>query len=250
MIKQKGIAYQHLSFIYRHIMRKVNYIKWAEYLYTISKKNIKHDAKVLELAGGNCSLSNYFKTFYPDIIVSDISKYMLFSARDLPRGKADNHLKKVCCDMTQLPFKMKFDLIYCTFDSINYLTNKKSLLKLFKEVKTVLSDKGIFTFDVCLERNSIKHSEEPLRKGHYNKIHFIHKSLYNKETRIHKNFFELKFNGETITEVHRQKIYPFNLYFNILEKAGLFVVNCFDAFTFKPGKENSERVQFVIKKVG
>ena len=39
-----------------------------------------------------------------------------------------------------------------------------------------------------------------------------------------------------------------NYYFELIEDAGLYVADCFDAFTFEDANHKCERVQFVIKK--
>lgn len=239
LIKNK--IYGSLPLIYNHVMKGVNYQAWAKYIYLISKTFIKKEPKILELAGGNLNLANLLSFYYSDILVTDASFEMLSAD---PRKE----LVKVACDMTMLPFKNKFDVIYCTFDGINYLTSRGRLLKLFKEVKNMLDSKGIFTFDVSLENNSLKHSRDAVRKGTVDGIYFTHKSEYNRVSRIHKNIFKIKIDEKTITEVHKQKIYPFELYFEILEKAGLFVIDCLDAFSFKKGTAKSERVQFITGK--
>ena len=151
--------------------------------------------------------------------------------------------------MSAFPFKNKFDLVYSTFDSVNYLTTRKGLVSLFKEVSEHLNDKGIFTFDASLEKNSIIHSKLPLRKGIYKGIHFKQKSEYDYESRIHRNIFKIKTkDGEVYTEIHKQRIYPFEDYFEFLDLCGLYVEECFDAFSFQNGGPGSERVQFIVKK--
>jgi SAM-dependent methyltransferase len=233
--------YSKLSIIYNAVMNKVRYDRWSEYLLALVELYVNDQADVLELAGGNCNFAGYFVEHFPRLIVTDKSFDMLASSKikTVPR---------ICCDMTRLPFNSKFDLIYSTFDSVNYLTNKKSLLNLFKEIKLILKEEGIFTFDVSLERNSLLHVENPVRKGDCQGISFIHETSYNKNIRIHKNIFKIKIDNDIFTEVHKQKIYPFELYFDIIEKAGLYVVECVDTFSFIKSDEESERVQFIVKK--
>lgn len=55
-------------------------------------------------------------------------------------------------------------------------------------------------------------------------------------------------NGETITEIHKQKIYDFYYYFEVIESCNLYVMECFNSFTYKDADENSERVQFIVKR--
>ncbi len=241
MLKSKSLPYEKLAVIYNHIMRSVHYDKWAEYIHEVVDDYVEKKIAVLELGAGSGKFAHYFRKFYPNLILSDLSFYMLNNSLKIP---------KVVCNMSSLPFKIEFGLIYSTFDSVNYLLSKKALLKLFKEVSLVLSSKGVFTFDASLEKNSIKHSKIPLRSGEYKGVNFTQKSHYFKSGRIHKNVFKIHLqNGEQFTEVHKQKIYPFEIYFELLDKAGLYVVECLEAFSFNTGSANSERVQFVVKKV-
>ncbi len=233
--------YDKLALVYEHLMRRIDYQTWAKYVFSIVKTSLNSNARVLEIAAGNCKFGNYFIKYFPFLTVTDLSLSMLKSCS----GAISN---RVCCDMTLLPFKNKFDLIYSTFDSVNYLTSKKKLLAMFKQVSNLLTTGGIFTFDASLERNSYIHIKQPYRKGAYKGINFEQKSEYNSKSRIHKNIFSITYNGISHVEIHRQKIYPFEDYFELLNTAGLYVKDCFNAFTYDPGRPDSERVQFIIKR--
>jgi len=240
-IKRKK-NYEKLSLIYSYLMRNISYKLWAQYLATVLNGLVLSTGKVLELGAGNCSFANYFSNFYSHIFATDLSKNMLAS-------DSKNIVPKIACDMTLLPFKTKFDLIYSTFDSVNYLMSKKKLFALFKQVKELLNEDGVFTFDASLEKNSIIHSKKPERRGKYKGVNFIQISHYNRNSRIHYNYFELRMkNGIIFSESHKQKIFPFNVYFELIEKAGMYVLKCYEAFSFKNGSPYSKRVQFIIKK--
>lgn len=234
--------YKYVADIYDQLMEKVDYKFWAKYLKKLSSLYVKKNARILELAGGNCSLAIHLKNSYPNYLLTDISLSML------KRCKSESILK-VCCDITQLPFKSRFDLVICAFDSINYLTNKILILKLFREVRSILSDDGVFLFDAALEKNSYLHQKRAIKKGKYNGVIFNRQSIYLQASRIHKNIFEIIYpDGTRIKEIHRQKIYPLEFYFNLLDKSGLFVVECFNAFTFRNIKPIDLRAQFVVKR--
>ena len=150
--------------------------------------------------------------------------------------------------MTCIPLNTKFDLVFSAFDSVNYLLTRKQLIKLFSEIRNLLSEKGIFTFDVSLEKNSLDFTDLYMVESEASGYRFERKSKYNPETRIHKNTFKITDrNGKVKREIHKQKIFKFNTYFKLIEKAGLFVVECLDAFTFNNGNPNCERVQFILK---
>lgn len=223
-------------------MRKIRYDYWADYLYDITSKYVNKKAKTLELGAGNGQLAFFMKKYFNDLIISDLSHFMLSDSRN-------KKLKQVCCDMVSLPFKIKFDLIYSAFDSVNYLLTKAKMLKLFSEIRKHLTDDGIFTFDVSLERNSIYSCNKPVVKGKVKTITYEQKSVYNKKNRIHKNSFNINLpDGTIVRETHRQRIYLFEDYFKLIEKEGLFVVDCLEAFSFNDGKPDSNRVQFILKK--
>lgn len=236
--------YNSLALIYDNLMRTVRYDYWADYIFDIVSKYIRKTPGVLELGAGNCKLATHLKRKYRNILATDISFRML----SLNNKK---NLAKVCCDMTELPFRKKFDLIISTFDSVNYLLYKKDLRKLFKEISGILNTDGIFTFDVSMEKNSITHSEYPDREGAAGKIKFKQKSIYNIKNKIHKNIFEIRLaNGQKITEIHKERIYNFEDYFILIEEAGLYVTECLEAFSFKNGNAESKRLQFIVKKAG
>ena len=239
---RKADIYDSVSLIYDHIMRKVRYDYWADYIYSVSSDFIDDDPKVLELASGNCKLARFLSAYYPKLIASDLSFAML-------NKNSKTYFQKVCCDMTMIPFKENFDLIVAAFDSVNYLVTKKKLSSLFNEVYRIISHNGIFTFDVSLEKNSYRHIKDPIRKGSHKGIKFKQETSYDSTKNIHQNTFYISYpNGNILKEVHVQKIYSFETYFELLDSAGLAVKECFDAFTFKNGNPNSARVQFIAVK--
>src|SRR5690606_15420281 len=108
MKKNKAKPYEKLALVYDHLMDHVNYNLWTKYVYNVSRKYVDRNSSVLELAGGNGKFARKFKNYYPDILVTDMSLSMLQNKND--------GISKVCCEMTNLPFKKKFNLIYSTFD--------------------------------------------------------------------------------------------------------------------------------------
>lgn len=223
-------------------MHWVSYKWWARYIYTITRKITVKNPAVIEIAAGNCALAKHLSKLYPDYIASDISLSMI--------KHSDPKIKRVCCDMTCLPFNKKFDLIISSFDSVNYLTSKNKLLALFKEVRKFLNEKGLFTFDAALESNSYKHQETASKKGKTAGYIYSRKSIFLPVSRIHKNIFTITYpDGNIFTEIHRQKIYLYETFFKMANKSGLYVVNCYKAFSMQKGKADTDRVQFIMKRI-
>lgn len=235
--------YKLIAEIYSHLMRFISYDEWAEYYYLLTKDYLLPDAGVLELAGGNCKLSSRLKKYYKNVIVSDLSFEMLLQSEEPA-------LQRVCCNMLVLPFKKKFDLIVTAFDSVNYLLTRKSINQLFREVYASLKPGGVFSFDVSLETNSLKNIRYLNRKGTYKGIGYVQKSRYDKDRRIHTNIFDITLaNGTVFTEIHKQKIFPLEVYFELLSRNGFLIKECFNAFSFEDADMNAERAQFVVLKV-
>lgn len=223
-------------------MSSVDYSFWAKYLIEIHNTMGNKDDIALELAAGNCSLSKYLQGNFKQLFVSDYSFQML-------RSSDVQNLNKVCCNMTRLPFKIKFDFIYSTFDSVNYLNDDSLLKDFFIECNSFLSQNGLLLFDVSLRNNSLKYVKKLNRRGKYKGIKYIQKSTFDELSQIHINEIKMKLqNGEVKYEIHKQKIYDFYHYFEVIESCNLYVAECFKAFTFQNADMDSERVQFIVKR--
>jgi SAM-dependent methyltransferase len=235
--------YEQVSVIYEGLMKKLDYTSWAKYILLIAKENVHDEARFLELGAGNCKMAKILSEKYKNYYASDISISMLHTS-------AKDKLKKVCCDMTLLPFKEKFDFVFSAFDSVNYILKQKSLLNLFKEVNYLLEEDGIFTFDASLEKNSLNFIISKSIEGQHNGFQYRMLSKYNKLNRIHyNNFYIWNESGVKFKEVHEEKIYKIDTYFKLAEKAGLHIEACYDCFTFKDVNQKSERAQFVMRKI-
>ncbi len=224
-------------------MSGINYKLWANYIYQISCRYINPgESSVIELAAGNGNLSKHLSKKFASYLASDNSISMLknFKAKKIDR---------VCFDMIYPSVNKQFDLIICSFDSINYILSKQKLKTFFRNISGLLNTDGIFLFDAGLIRNSLHHQKYAVKNGRIKNISFKRKSIYLQKSRIHKNIFEFYFqDGTKIKEVHRQKIFELKELFNIIDQCNLFVVECFKAFTFKDCKAHNFRAQFVVKR--
>ncbi len=222
-------------------MESVNYSFWANYICEIHSTLGKPTDTALEIAAGNCKLAQQIKNQFKEFYLSDISIEMLKQNK--------SKYNSVCCNMSELPFKKSFDFIFTSFDSINYLNTKKSFEEFLLRLSNNLTEDGLFLFDASLKHNSIRHLRKLNRKGKYNGIEYQQKSEFDEKDNIHINTIIIQTaDGENFTEIHKQKIYDFYYYFEALEFSGYYVLECFDAFGFKDGTPDSDRVQFVVKR--
>jgi len=73
----------------------------------------------------------------------DISPHVLTYA-----GKNAPAAETIRADVRRFSLPRKFDVITCMYDSLNYLTTKQDLRRVFPGVRRHLSERGIFVFDV------------------------------------------------------------------------------------------------------
>lgn len=234
--------YSFVAQIYAHLMRSIDYKMWAKYIYDISRLGKKKNISVLELACGSGKIAGILSKKIKDYSLCDLSFDMLMLIDPKITGKIN-------CNFILLPFKKKFDFVFSTFDSANYLLTKKSFIEMLKSVELCLYDDGIYTFDVSLEANSINNQKYLNRKGDYNGIKYEQISNYSKTKQLHSNkFIIIDKNGKKIIENHKQRIYQFDEYFDMISKTNLYVYACYDSFSFNNASSSCERVQFVLKK--
>jgi len=73
----------------------------------------------------------------------DLSPHQLtFARRNAPAAKL------VHADVRAFEFRMRFDVITCTFDSLNYLTQPQDLAGVFARAARHLAEGGLFIFDM------------------------------------------------------------------------------------------------------
>lgn len=222
-------------------MNKIDYRLWAKYINTLSKTNIKKNCYLLELSGGTGKLASILYNEFKKYVLCDLSKEMLMQNKT-------TIIPSVCCSNLSLPFKRKFNLIIMTFDSINYFLTKKQLLHFFSQIFNILENDGIFLFDASMLRNSINSLKKLNRNGIIDGISYIQKSDFNIKTKIHTNKFLIRNGNKYFKETHKQKIYSVTDFLNIFDRSNLYASNCYEAFSFKKASENSERIQFVVRK--
>ncbi len=73
----------------------------------------------------------------------DVSAPMLAIAR-----KNAPEARIVHSDIRELSLKLRYDVITCVFDSLNYLVTIRDIARVFKRVEDHLGDGGVFIFDV------------------------------------------------------------------------------------------------------
>jgi SAM-dependent methyltransferase len=160
---------------------------------------------------------------------------------------------RVAANALSLPFKGHFDLCLMVYDALNYLMDDEDVDRCFRETLRVLAPGGLFIFDVTTEANSRKHFHQAVDYGELEGCTYFRESRFDKETRVQGNDFIFFVEGSEdnwrkVKESHQQRIYKLDRLKAIAKKAGYKVEGMLEGFTFRPGREASERVHFVLRK--
>jgi len=146
-------------------------------------------------------------------------------------------------DMRCLSCEATFDLITCTFDSINYLVTVDALRALFAGVARCLAQAGTFVFDSNTDVHYASRSPF-VKQREWDNETVEHQLEYDSAAREARVTFRF---ARGVVEVHRQRPYDLATLQPLLSEAGLSVT---EAYSDPEGHEYdaaSERVLCVVR---
>jgi SAM-dependent methyltransferase len=172
----------------------------------------------------------------------DQSPEMIAIARDKARGYSG--INFAVQDMQNLQVEDRFDLVVCTFDSLNYLTDFNDVRNTFKSAVVVLDKGGLFIFD----------SNTNLM--YRNNDHFTHAFDFGKGRLIQRMHYDLKTNvAETVfefqdgdREIHLQRPYGLTELKPVLRHTGFSIVSTYAGFKREKYTMKSERLICIAEK--
>jgi ubiquinone/menaquinone biosynthesis C-methylase UbiE len=182
----------------------------------------------------------------------DGSPHMLEVAKNKV-SEAKVSVEFLLSDMRKFSLPEKVDLTVSLYDSLNYITNPKELVRVFARVKANLNQNGFFMFDMntlyCLK----------YRWDNSFRTFWITDDIFVVENNLHdpkKKMTTKRFNFfmrrrqeifERILEEHAQRGYTVNEIRAALVDAGLAPVDFYDCFTFNEPGPKATRI-FCISK--
>ena len=147
-------------------------------------------------------------------------------------------------DMTRLQLRQQFDLITCTFDSLNYITRIESIERMFHTVALHLRSPGFFLFDSNTHRQ-YQNSRGFSRACELDGIRFIQRMRFDEPDRVAKTVFEFTDGGR---EVHVQRPYDLTELKPILRRAGFKAAQTRSNFRGERYNSRSERLICIARK--
>ncbi len=237
---------------YDELMYDVDYKKRTAYLMRLFKKYGKAPTLLLDVACGTGGFSNEFAKLGVEVIGTDISEEMLGIARENSADMGQEVLY-LCQAAEELDLYGTVDGAVCCLDSLNHITDYKTLCKAFQKISLFLEKDCLFIFDVNTE---YKHREilgDNVFVMDREQVYCVWANEYNPKkntVNVMLDFFVKEGdNYSRFSEEFYERAYTIDELTAALEKAGLEIVGIFDDMTEKPLKDDSQRAIYVTKKV-
>jgi SAM-dependent methyltransferase len=200
-------SYSLFAQYYDSYMSHVNYEQWVDLILSWHRRVSQETPKrVLELACGTANASEILVFRGMEVDACDISPYMLHVA-DAKPFKPSLFLNS----LTDPIPGGGYDLIFCLFDSFNYLVKKADAIQLLNHAYKALKPGGTFVFDISTLKNSLENfcdttSFNRVRDGYLVQISTYEPLTYRQIT--HLLLFRKNLNAyERFEERHVQRVY-------------------------------------------
>lgn len=228
-------SYKKFAYFYDAIYRGRFYNDYAAFIAKIIKERRIKKPFILDIACGTGLLIKNLKKKFQFIEGFDSSKEMLAIAKEKNKG-----IKFYNQNMVNFDTRKKYNVIVCTFDSINYITNKKDLESVFKQVLVHLGPNGIFIFDFNTVNKNIM---SKFTKGNITYFNEIKDKLWS-------IILEIKAEGKTYREIHQERLYSLGDMRLALRKNKFKIVNTYSSFNKKIGAADKyDRIFIVAEKI-
>jgi SAM-dependent methyltransferase len=241
--------------VYDRFMNNVPYENWVDYILKIIDKYYGKKPKLmLDLGCGTGNITGLLANEGIDMIGVDNSSDMLFAAKEKARVN-NKDILYLLQDMREFELYGTVDCIVSICDSINYILEEEDLLQVFRLVNNYLDPQGLFIFDMntyykynnILSDNTFSETNEDSA--------YIWDNYYYEQENINEYDLTLFIQEENnmysrYTETHYQRMYDIDTIKELIIRAGLEYIDCFEAVTFKAPTDTSERVYFIAREKG
>ena len=239
--------YQGLAPIYDYVMRHVDYEEWVDYVHSLIERLAPDTEQVADLACGTGNMSLELKRLGYEVTGVDLSEAMLRVAN----GKAGSEagMEFVQRDVRELEGLGPFDTVVCMYDSFNYMLEAEDLDEALASIASIIRPGGLFVFDVCTQRNSLRYFRDMRDKETGPGFSYERHSVYDSDTRLQSNHFQIHYEeGDVVLEeTHVQRIYPVASIAKHVKASVFDLLDAFDGFTLNEGTEDSDRIHFVLR---
>jgi SAM-dependent methyltransferase len=224
----------------------------SQYLDEVLVRHPVGGRRALDLACGTGTLALTLAGAGWQVVGVDQSEEMLACARaKVANADLAARLAFVRGDLRD-PWHEMFDLVTCTYDSLNYLLSEADLAACFAGVAGALVPSGLFFADMNT-RYFLEHDwgtcEVLERPGFIQLAQSRFDPQTARSTMVLTGFSGDDANGyRRFDETHIERAYDTEVVSDRLAAAGLVVEAAYDCFTFQPAYDRSQRIAWVARK--
>ena len=179
-------SYENFARVYDELMDNVPYEEWAQFILNLLQDRKITEGLVLELGCGTGKLMTLLGKAGFDMIGVDNSVEMLQIARE----KTSQDFLYLLQDMREFELYGTVKAVISVCDSVNYITKKEELRKVFQLVNNYLDPEGVFIFDFNTEYKYRELIGETVIAEDREDVSFIWFNEYDEES--HLNDIDLK----------------------------------------------------------
>ena len=250
-LQEVSKVYNRFAYVYDKLINDIDYNKWAEYYFKIFSRYGLKPKLGLDLGCGTGNMTLELSKRGIDMTGIDISEDMLMVAREKSENQNILYLNQ---DMTEFELYGTVDFIVSGLDCLNYITDKRDLLKVMKLVNNYLDPGGLFIFDINTRYKMENIYGDNTFILENDEVFCSWQNEYDKKRGtcdFYLTFFCKGEKGyERFDEVHTERAYDIDEICAIIEKSGMRLLKVYDALSFDAPKKNSERVFFVVQEQG
>ncbi len=246
-------AYKSFARVYDMFMDNIPYQEWCDYLISLLREYGIADGILLELGCGTGSMTELLSRNGYDMIGVDSSEDMLEIAVE-KRDNSGLDILYLMQDMREFELYGTVRAVISVCDSINYILDNEELACVFSLVNNYLDPEGIFIFDCNTEYKYKSLLADQVIAENREEGSFIWENNYSEEERINEYdltlFIKEGRQYSKYEETHYQRCYSVEEITAALQKAGLELLEVYDAFTREAPRADSERIYFVARERG
>lgn len=249
-------AYEVFASVYDELMDNIPYDDWCTYIIEVLKKYGVNKGLVCELGCGTGEVTERLADAGYDMIGIDNSYEMLEVANEKKLDTGHESILYLMQDMREFELFGTVNAIVCVCDSINYLTELSDITHVFRLANNYLESKGVFICDFKTRHYFRDVVADSTIAEDRDDVSFIWDNYYDAETDINELALSLFLPEEPddecplyrkYQEFHYQRGLTLEDMRKCVADSGMELVAMYDAFTFEPATDSSERVYMVAR---
>lgn len=225
-----------LARFYDPLMQHVNYDRWYLIAGAVARLLPRRFVHLDAACGTGALLQKLRKDKWRSFGL-DLSPAMLRAGR-----RRTGPARDVCADLRAIPMRGSLDYVTCLFDSVNFLLTEDDVYAGIAQLAGALRPRGILYFDVVTERMVLDHFADQKWTEQNERISSTWSCHYDRSTQTAATTIRVN-KGDAYTLYER--MYPLELIFDAVERAGCQLLGAHDAPTWKRPNRKTARVDIV-----